>query len=114
MYRHYILPDLDGRILSGWSDGPSPQTDTALAVCLREDGTYQFRLWEVGDDNPTLVTFEGIPLYKWDGGAVLERTAEELAADRVALPPPLPSPEEDLDAMLVDHELRLTLLELGV
>ncbi|MGM9566451.1 hypothetical protein [Evtepia sp.] len=27
---------------------------------------------------------------------------------------PLPTPQEDNDAMLVDHEYRLTLLELGV
>lgn len=29
-------------------------------------------------------------------------------------PAPEPSAQEDLDAMIVDHELRLTLLELGV
>lgn len=29
-------------------------------------------------------------------------------------PEPDPTPQEDTDAMLVDHELRLTMLELGV
>ena len=28
--------------------------------------------------------------------------------------PPTPTPQEDTDAMLVDHEFRLTLMELGV
>lgn len=29
-------------------------------------------------------------------------------------PTPIPSAQDDIDAMLVDHELRLTMLELGV
>ena len=44
-------------------------------------------------------------------------TAEDIAAWELAHPapvPPGPSPEEDMDALLVDHEYRLTLLELGV
>lgn len=28
--------------------------------------------------------------------------------------PPVPSPQDDIDSMLVDHEFRITLLELGL
>ena len=59
-----------------------------------------------------LYTPDGIPLYRWDGTQVIQRTEEEIEADRAAIPPVV-TPEEDRDALLVDHELRLTLLELG-
>ena len=59
-----------------------------------------------------LYTPDGIHLYRWDGTQVIHRTEEEIEADRAAIPPVI-DPQEDTDAMLVDHELRLALLELG-
>lgn len=55
---------------------------------------------------------DGIPIYCWDGAQVVRRTGGEIEADRTSIQPVV-HPEEDRDALLVDHELRLTLLELG-
>ena len=41
---HYITTDPEGRITSGWSDGPLPGRDTSNAVLLTDQGGYQFRL----------------------------------------------------------------------
>ena len=112
--RHYIAVDGQGRIAEGWSDGPHPGRDTGEAICINPQGSYQFRLEPGGEENPPLWDMDGIPLYKWDGAQILPRTQAELEADRAALPVPPPSPQEDADAWLVEHEYRLTVLELGV
>lgn len=52
--------------------------------------------------------------YKLVDGKVVERTTEEIEADKAALPKPEPTAEDDANAMIVDHEYRLTLLELGL
>ena len=38
-----------------------------------------------------LYTMDGIPRYRWDGTQAVERTEEELEADRTALPKPEPT-----------------------
>lgn len=86
--RHYITTDSQGRITDGWSDGPRPERDAAGAICINEQGGYQFRLTPGGEENPPIYTMDGIPLYRWDGAQVLPRTQEEIAAGRV---PPLES-----------------------
>lgn len=96
--RHYITIDLQGHITSGWSDGPHPDRDTAGAICINEEGGYQFRLFPGGEENPPLYTMDGIPLYKRDGEQAIPRTEEEIAADRAAIPEPPPSPQEQLRA----------------
>lgn len=96
--RHYIAIDNRGRITSGWSDGPQRDRDTAGAVCINEAGGYQFRLFPDGEENPPLYTEDGIPLYRWDGERAVLRTAEEIEADRAALPEPPPSEAERLRA----------------
>lgn len=98
--RHYITVDAQGCITDYWSDGPHPNRDTAGAICINEQGGYQFRLtYSVGfvgdsefpclcgsEENPPLFTEDGIPLYKWGGKVAILRTQEELEADRI---PPL-------------------------
>lgn len=84
--RHYVAVDGQGRIVDGWSDGPHPTRDTTGAICINEQGEYQFRLFPGGEENPPLYTMDGVPLYKWDGESALARTEEELAEDRI---PPL-------------------------
>ena len=62
-----------------------------------------------------VITDIGAYRYKLVDGIPTECTAEEIAEQEEALKPkPAPSPQEDMDAMLVDHELRLTMLELGI
>ena len=87
---HYIETDSQGRITSGWSDGPHPERDTANAICINERGG--------GEENPTLYTMDGIPLYHWDGEQAVPRTEADINADREAIPAPPPSPQEQLRA----------------
>lgn len=96
--KHYIATDIEGRITDGWSDGPCPDRDTANAVCINEQGGYQFRLFPGGEENPPLYMMDGIPLYKWDGEQVIARTEEEIEAGRASIPAPPPSPQEQLRA----------------
>ena len=88
--RHYIIVRADGAIIKAWSDGPCPENDTANAICINEQGGYQFRFTPDGEENPNLYTMDGIPLYKWDGEKVIPRAEEEIAAEHIAL---LNSPE---------------------
>lgn len=96
IYNHYITTDARGRITDGWSAGPHPERDTSGAVCINEQGGYQFRLSPDGEENPLLHTIDGIPLYRWDGGAAVPRTEKEIEADRQALIHP--EPPADLEA----------------
>ena len=45
-----------------------------------------------------LYTTQGIPRYKYDGGACVLRSEEEIAADRDALPKPQPSQLDRVEA----------------
>ena len=92
---HYIKTDETGRIIDGWSDGPCRDRDTAGAICINEQGGYQFRLFPDGVENPPLRDDRGIPLYKWDGVQVAVRSQEEIDADYVE-PEPMPSTEEEI------------------
>jgi len=95
---HYITIDTHNRVINAWSDGPHPDRDTNEAICINEQGGYQFRLTPDGEENPSLHTFDGIPLYKWDGKQIVSRTEEEIAADRAEIPAPPPSAQEQLRA----------------
>lgn len=57
-----------------------------------------------------LYTEDGICRWKYNGECLL-RSNEEIEEDRASI---LPSPDEDRDAMMVDHEFRITMLELGI
>jgi len=100
--KHYIKVDSTDRIVEGWSDGPHRDKDTTDAICINDQGGYQFRLFIGGEENPCLYDWNGmIPLYKWDGEQVVVRTTEEIEADRAAIPvvAPAPSSEERLAAL---------------
>ena len=98
--KHYISVDERGRVMDGWSDGPCPERETAGAVLLTDRGGYQFRLAPGGEENPCLVSREGVPLYAWDGEKVTARSAEEIAADAAALPKPGPTASQKLEAQV--------------
>ena len=62
-----------------------------------------------------IYTEVGAYRYKLIDGKPVACTTEEIAAQEDALrPAPVPDPQDDMDAMLVDHEFRLTMLELGI
>lgn len=67
-----------------------------------------------------LYTADGIPRYKWDGNAVILRTAEEIEADRANLPKPAPTEDElqwqaitELEIGQMEQEQALTDLEIA-
>lgn len=96
--KHYITADTQDRITDGWSDGPCRDRDTTGAICINEQGGYQFRLFPDGEENPPLFSMDGIPLYRWDGESIVPRTEGEISADRAVLPAPPPSAQEQLRA----------------
>lgn len=61
-----------------------------------------------------IINENGVHNYVWENGAVREATAEEKEMELSSFPKPTPSAEADLLSMAVDHEYRLTLLEIGV
>ena len=81
MAKHYILTDESGRIVRGFSDDFEQPTDGA--ICINEDGGRHFEL--DGVINPPMTDYNGVPLYSFDGGKVVERTKLQLEADKPAV-----------------------------
>lgn len=69
-YTHYIKVNENNRVIDGWSTGATPDKDPSDAVVLRTDGSYEFRLFPTGEDNPVLLTYDDIPLYAYADGEV--------------------------------------------
>lgn len=95
MAKHYIITDEIGRIVRGFSDD-FEQPD-ASAICICEDGGRHFEL--NGVINPSLTDYNGVPLYKFYGDRVVERTKEELDADK-----PVVVPMPTIDERLAEFE----------
>ena len=106
--KHYISIDAGSRVMHGFSD--AFHQPGAEDICINEQGGYQFRLTPDGMENPVLHTYDGIPLYRWDGAQVVGRTEEEIEEDRAAIPAPPVSPT---NAELMDAILELAELMLG-
>lgn len=87
---HYISIDAQGCIVDGWSDGPFPNKDTTNAICINEEGGYQFRLVPNGEENPSLYTRNMIPLYKLVDGQIKQRTTEEIEAEQIVISQSVP------------------------
>lgn len=90
--KHYILLDGENRIIDGWSDGLFPDKPIDGAVCINEQGGYQFRLFPDGEENPALIDSDGVHLWNW-AGEVLPTTEEERTAERASFPQPEPDPD---------------------
>lgn len=111
--RVYVLTDAQGRItrIEGEYTLPADLTDWVLV----EEGAPCDRLNLAQSHYLDKPLYDGaVPRYKLVDGKAVERTAEEIEADKAALPKPEPTAEDDTNAMMVDHEYRLTLLELGL
>ena len=106
MAKHYIVTDEAGRILRGFSDDFEQPTDGA--ICINEDGGRHFDL--NGVVNPPLTDYNGVPLYKLDGGKIVARTQEELDADKPVATPAITTPSiEDRTSALESALLELIL-----
>lgn len=108
--RVYVLLDSESRVLrlEGEYSLPTDLTDWTLI----EEGEPCDRLNLAQSHYLDKPLYDGAVLrYKLVDGKVVERSAEEIEADKAK---PEPTAEDDTNAMMVDHEYRLTLLELGL
>lgn len=119
--KHYIRTNDQSHIVDGFSDAFREPTEND--ICINEQGGYQFRLFPSGEENPPLFDGLYIPIYKYINNEIVEVTAEEKAAivaereeaaraaeqERIANDPTTLAME-----MAVDHELRLSMLEMGI
>ena len=99
--KHYVTVDAENRITNGFSDAFRQPTEAD--ICINEEGGYQFRLFPGGEENPSLFDWDGmIPLYKYENGEVIQRTEEEIEADRAAIVVPElePTYDELMDILL--------------
>ena len=60
-----------------------------------------------------IYTEDGIPRYKLEEGEDVERTEEEIEADRAALPEPEPTEEEKLRRRVAELENQILTMRLG-
>jgi len=121
---HYIRTDTSMNIIEGWSNGPYNNRQVIEDdILLTDKGSYQFRLFPNGEENPLLYTFDHIPMYKWDGSSVVKRTEEEIAEDRAAIEADRQKAEAERIAnatetvlleMVAEQEERICMLEMGV
>ena len=94
MAKHYIITDEVGHVLRGFSDD-FEQPDTN-AICINEDGGRHFEL--NGVINQPMTDYNGVPLYKFIDGQIVERTPAELEADKPIIVP-IPTIEERTEAL---------------
>ena len=99
-YQVYVLPDDQGRILAVNS---SAFLSDATGWILADEGADYYHAQASYLDGP-LLTADYIPRYRWDGTQVVERTADEIEADRAAVPAPAPSETEQLKAQVAALE----------
>lgn len=110
--RVYVLCDSESRVLRLEGEYSLPND---LTNWIKVDEGYGDRYALAQSHYLDKPLYDGAVLrYKLAAGKVVERTAEEIEADKAALPKPEPTAEDDTNAMMVDHEYRLTLLELGL
>lgn len=110
--RVYVQTDSESRVLRLEGEYSLPND---LTNWIKVDEGYGDRYALAQSHYLAKPLYDGaVPRYKLVDGVLVERTAEEIEADKAALPKPEPTAEDDTNAMIVDHEYRLTLLELGL
>ena len=95
----YVLTDENGRIIRIEGGYTTPEDLTGW-VQIDEGAGDRYNLCQVHYFPDGIYTADGIPRYKLVDSQAVERTAEEIAADRAALPEPEPSMGELLDILL--------------
>ena len=93
----YIQTDDRGRILR-CDGGYTTPTDLPGWLEIDEGTGDRYNLCQSHYFDGGLYTMDGIPRYRWDGSAAVERTEEEMEADRAARPEPEPTEQEQLRA----------------
>lgn len=95
--RVYILLDEKERIVRVEGEYSLP-SDLTGWVQIDEGYGDRFSLAQSHYLDGGLYTMQGIPRYKYEGGACVLRSEEEIAADRDALPKPQPSQLDRVEA----------------
>lgn len=112
-YKHYIKTRDDSAIIDYWSSGPHCDRDTTGAVCINEQGGYQFQFTPDGEVNPNIFDSYGVPIYGYENGEVVKRSDEAIQAEIDAIPEPGPSELETLKEQLADSQRQTTDLQLA-
>lgn len=115
--RVYILTDAAGRITRVEGEYTLGSIADLSAWTLLEEGPPcdRLNLAQSHYFDGGLYTEDGVLRWKYEDGACALRSEDELSADRAATAAQTaPTEAEDLSALLVEHEYRLTLLELGL
>lgn len=86
----YIQTDAEGRILR-CDGGYTTPTDLTGWLEIDEGDGDRYNLCQSHYFDGGLYTMDGIPRYRWDGTQAVERTEEELEAERAAQPKPQPT-----------------------
>ena len=95
----YVMADDQGRIIR-CEGGYTTPADLTGWVQIDEGTGDKYNLCQSNYFDGGIYTDDGIPRYKLRDGKAVERTEEEIAADRAALPAPEPSMGELLDILL--------------
>lgn len=95
--RVYILLDAQNRITRIEGEYSLP-ADLTGWVQIDEGYGDKYSLAQSHYLDGGLYTMQGIPRYKYEDGACVLRSEEELAADRAALPKPQPSQLDRVEA----------------
>ena len=93
----YVLLDEKSRVLRCEGEYSLP-SDLTGWVQIDEGYGDRFSLAQSHYLDGGLYTHDGIPRYKYEGGACVLRSEEEIAADRDALPKPQPSQLDRVEA----------------
>lgn len=93
----YIMTDNENRVTRCEGGYTTPENLFGW-IKIDEGVGDRFNLCQTHYFDGGLYTRDGIPLYRWDGQTVYQRTEEEIAADRAAFPAPSPSEIERIRA----------------
>ncbi len=113
-YIVYIKTDVQGRVIavnsSAFLDDTIDDTTDWIEIDSGAGDRYHHAQGNYLDK--PICTDDGIYQYKLADGAVVNRTADEIAADLAAQPAPSPTPEERI--VELEDELAATKILLGV
>jgi hypothetical protein len=99
--RVYVLLDERNRILRCEGGYTMSNIDDVSKWTYIDEGTGdRYNLCQSHYLDGGLYTMQGIPRYKYEGGACVLRSEAELAADRDALPKPQPSQMDRVEAQV--------------
>lgn len=113
MYKVYVKTDAAGHIVE--VNSSAFITDAAGWTEIDHGDGDRYHHAQGNYFPVSITTDAGAFRYKLVGGVPAVCTIEEIAAQEAALAlVVVPSAQDDTDAMIIDHEFRLTLLELGL